>query len=399
MNIEFSNELTPQRLDEILERVMSSVRASQEQIFEIVEQGHKEKESIINELEVLKEEIRRVVDEVDRFEIKSRRLRNRLAYVSRHFHQFSEADIRSVYEEAQNDQFRLFQLREKEQHLRQRREELQMRLKWVEKTVEKAETILTQVAIVIQYLSGEMTQLGQILENAQQQKTLGFKIILAQEEERKRVAREIHDGPAQTMANAVLRTEIAEMMLRKQDIQTAFEEIANLKKSVRDALTEVRQIIFDLRPMVLDDLGLVPTLRKYLSDFKSQHNIEIRFSLSGHETRLNSVIEVAVFRLVQECLSNVYKHAQANRVLIQLEYCCRHVVLTIIDDGRGFDVPEKLKMENEHFGLVGMKERVGLLGGSLEIQSDRNGTKLSFTIPLPNQGEEEKVQGEVLSDG
>ena len=156
----------------------------------------------------------------------------------------------------------------------------------MEKSIERAETIGSQINVVHEYLSGDLNQVTRILESAKNRQQIGLKIILAQEEERKRIAREIHDGPAQSLANIVLRTEIAERMLGKQEFQLVQAELIDLKGQVRSGLEEIRKIIFNLRPMALDDLGLVPTLRKYVQDFEDKTKIRTIFDTIGKEVRL-----------------------------------------------------------------------------------------------------------------
>src|SRR5690606_24427503 len=157
----------------------------------------------------------------------------------------------------------------------------------------------------------------------------GLKIIVAQEDERKRIAREIHDGPAQAMANIVLRSEIAERMLMRSEFTAVKEELSDLKSQVRSGLEEVRKIIFNLRPMALDDLGLIPTVRKYIQDFEDRTKVRIRFEVVGLEKRLPSAMEVAIFRLVQEGLSNVLKHASASYVFVEITFQIQMVKVVV----------------------------------------------------------------------
>ena len=166
----------------------------------------------------------------------------------------------------------------------------------MEASVERAETIGSQMGVVLEYLSGELGQVTRIIESAKNRQMIGLKIILAQEEERKRIAREIHDGPAQMLANLVLRTEIVERMLMKQDFKMVQAEIVDLKGQVRSSLEEMRKVIFNLRPMALDDLGLIPTLRKYVQDFEVKQKSgrflkqEARNIVSHLQWRLRSIV-------------------------------------------------------------------------------------------------------------
>lgn len=372
-------------IDNIIKNAITVMEQSKYQIFEIAESARQELLSLRQELEKVKKETSETIDKVDELELEYRRARMRLVEVSKDFIRYKEADIKSAYEKATRIQLDLLMYREKESYLKARRDELQQRIKSVEVSVERAETISSQINVVLEYLSGDLNQVTRILESAKNRQLIGLKIILAQEEERKRMAREIHDGPAQTLANLVLRTEIAERMLMKQEFQLVQEELMELKSQVRSGLEEIRKIIFNLRPMALDDLGLVPTLRKFVQDFEEKTKIRAVFETAGRELRMPSAMEAAVYRLVQEAFSNALKHASPTYVSLEIKFYPKRILITIQDNGVGFDVEQTMarSKKNSHYGLIGMNERVELLNGKMDIQSARGqGTKISISIPV-----------------
>ncbi|MEK8131727.1 sensor histidine kinase [Paenibacillus filicis] len=378
--------------DRVIKNAIDVMENSKYQVFEICESVRAEREALNNELQLVIEETKRMIDTVDRFEVEYRRSRVRLTEVSRDFKRFNEEDIRTAYEAATQLQAQLAIHREKELHLKHRRDDLQKRIKNVDRQLERAETLVSQFNVVLEYLSGDLNQVTRLLESAKNRQLLGLKIILAQEEERKRIAREIHDGLAQNMANMVLRTEITERMLAKEAYSAVKEELNDLKFSVRSGIEEVRKIIFNLRPMALDDLGLVPTLRKFVQDFEEKAKISTRFEMIGKEIRLPSGMEVAVYRLVQETFSNVLKHAQATHVTLELTFQQQMIKLTVSDNGVGFaaDTIDKKITKGSHYGIMGMRERVELLEGRLEFQSAVGaGTKFSMVIPIKSDNKEE----------
>lgn len=227
-----------------------------------------------------------------------------------------------------------------------------------------------------------------MIEDVKHQQQMGLRIIQAQEEERKRVAREIHDGPAQSMANVVLRTELVEKVFIHEGIEKAREELNEIKGMIRESLTDVRRIIFNLRPMALDDLGLVPTLKRYIEELSKKNHTDFEFKTFGKENRLPPAMEVALFRLVQESLNNVIKHAKATDVQLKLEFQRDRIFLIVSDNGIGFDMKQKTR---EGFGILGMKERIKLLEGQIVIQSaPGKGTKLFLSIPLNGEVREGK---------
>lgn len=371
-------------IDRVFKNTIDVMENSKYQIFEILQVAREEYTSLTQELQRVIQEAQETIDKVDKLELSYNRARIRLTEVSRDFVRFTERDIRAAYEKATELQLELMIAREREVYLRSRRDELQMRVRSVQSSVERAESIGSQMSVVLEYLSGELGQVTKIVESVKNRQMIGLKIILAQEEERKRIAREIHDGPAQMLANLVLRTEIVERMLVKQEFGLVHREVVDLKGQVRGSLEEMRKVIFNLRPMALDDLGLIPTLRKYVHDFEEKTRIRTVFDIKGKEHRLTSAMEAAVYRLVQEALSNVAKHSGAHQVLVEITYQAQLIKIIVKDDGSGFNMEELKRKQStrEHFGLVGMRERVELLEGRMEIQT-ASGQGAAIVIHIP----------------
>ncbi|MGG4035882.1 sensor histidine kinase [Paenibacillus cisolokensis] len=372
-------------IDRVIKNAINVMEESKYQIYEICESARAELGSLESELNKVLKETLQTIDKVDRLEQEYRLARIRLTEVSRDFDRYNENDIKAAYDKATQLQLDLLVYREKENYLKARRDDLQKRVKIVENSIERAETIGSQLNVVLEYLSGDLNQVTRILESAKNRQLIGLKIILAQEEERKRIAREIHDGPAQSLANLVLRTEIAERMLNKQELQMVKHELVDLKGQVRSGLEEIRKIIFNLRPMALDDLGLVPTLRKYVQDFEEKTRIHSTFETIGKEIRLPSAMEAGIYRLVQEAFTNVMKHAHASHVSLKLQYQAQMVKISIQDNGAGFNTKfvEARSKNSSHFGLIGMRERVELLEGRMDIESNiGSGTLITIHIPI-----------------
>ncbi|MBD8498244.1 MULTISPECIES: sensor histidine kinase [Paenibacillus] len=380
------------QIDRVIKNATKVMQDSQYQIYEILKAARDEAANLQYQMTELMEETARICDKVDELERKFRLARSRLTEVSRDFSKFSEEDSKNAYEKATQYQVELMIFREKENYLKTRRDDLSKRMRNVDASIEKAETIGSQMSVVLDYLSGDLTQVTRILESAKNRQLLGLQIILAQEEERKRIARDIHDGPAQSLANVVLRTEIVERMLSKQEFEVVQDEIVDLKSQLRGGLEEIRKVIFNLRPMTLDDLGLVPTLRKFVHDFEEKMKVKTMLEVKGQERRLKSAMEAAIFRLVQEMFTNAAKHADPSYVSCKLTYEENEVQLVVEDNGQGFNVEslESISKEQGHFGIIGMKERVKLLEGRMQIRSSRDqGTQLSFFIPINVEKREE----------
>lgn len=204
-------------------------------------------------------------------------------------------------------------------------------------------------------------------------------LVNAQETERQRLSRQIHDGPAQALSNFILQTEIA-MRLMDVDATQAREELNNLKNSAMGTFQKVRNFIFELRPMMLDDLGLVPTVRRYCDAFKEQAGLDISITVTGTERRLEPYLEVMLFRAIQEVLGNAARHSQATLVKVMLDLGEDRVRVSVDDNGRGFDT-ESIQQSNS-LGLKLIRERAEMLGGNFEVDSNPGkGTRVTFAVP------------------
>ncbi|SIS70123.1 sensor histidine kinase [Salimicrobium salexigens] len=367
-------------LDSIIQEMVDHVSISKDEVFTISEKSRKEHESLEEELVDLKARISSFIEEEEKLEEKVKGSRKRLARMSKQFNDYSEAEMREMYEETHRLQTELTVTGEKEKQLRERRDDIERRLRDLGETIEKAENLAGKISVVLNYLNEDFREVSEVLQDARQKQEFGLRIIEAQEEERRRLSREIHDGPAQMLANVLLRSDLVERTFRERSPEEAILEMRSVKKMVRSSLYEVRRIIYDLRPMALDDLGILPALRKYLSTAADYHGLDIRFQPFGKERRLDPQYEVAMFRLIQEALQNAVKHAGASRVDVKVELTWRTIMIIVEDDGSGFDVEEK---KQTSFGLMGMSERIDMLDGELNITSVPDaGTKVTIKLPI-----------------
>jgi two-component system sensor histidine kinase DegS len=368
-------------LDKIVKQTIAAVEKGKVQIYEIYEAARAEMENVKKDLERVKQEAADIIYKVDELEKKERKARLRLAEVHRNFKLYSEEDMRQAYEEVEAIRVALAVGREQEKSLRRQRDDLEIRLRNLKDTLERAEGLVAQVGAALGFLGNHMENVLSQIESMQQRQAFAAKIIGAQEEERRRVAREIHDGPAQAMANVVFRAEVCERLI-DTDIVRAKAELKDLQQQIRSVLKETRKIIFGLRPMTLDDLGLVPTLRRVLDTMKERTGIITELKVMGEDKRLDSHLEVGLFRTVQEALNNVEKHAKANSVWVRMDFRRDVVTAMVEDDGKGFD-PEVDIIGTESFGIMGMHERMTLLDGEVTIKSEKNkGTKVYIKVPI-----------------
>jgi two-component system sensor histidine kinase DegS len=209
------------------------------------------------------------------------------------------------------------------------------------------------------------------------------RIIEAQERERRRLSRQMHDGPAQSLTNLILQAEICERLL-DVDPEQARVELKNLKNSVAGTFQEVKGFILNLRPMMLDDLGLIPTLRRYLESLSENSDVLTDLEVMGKERRLAPYQEVTTFRIVQDLLNNAQEHSHASSARITLDMGGNRLRVTFEDDGDGLEITDALaSQEAERLGLVTMRERVEMLGGEIHFDSDLGrGTRVHFELPI-----------------
>jgi signal transduction histidine kinase len=192
-------------------------------------------------------------------------------------------------------------------------------------------------------------------------------VYQAVEAERLRIARDLHDGPAQVLADLVLKAEILERIAQRTP-EALPAELEEFRSLVRNAVGDMRRFMFDLRPDSLDDLGLVATMRRFSSEYQDRTGIVCHFNLSGEDRRIGPDLEEATFRIIQEALNNVNKHSEATKVEVSLSIQPERVIARIKDDGIGFDV-EAPPSEGRHLGLLGMKERAEALAGTFQLRS------------------------------
>ncbi|HLR03588.1 MAG TPA: histidine kinase [Virgibacillus sp.] len=370
-------------LDFIIKEMIDVVDKSKDEIFNISEEARRDHEQLKQELKQTKDDVFNLIDEGDKLDQKVRYSRKRLSEVSRYFDRYSEHEIREVYEKTHTMQTNLAMIQQKEKTLRDKRDDLERRLITLDQTIKRAEGLASKITVILTYLNDDFKQVNEIIEEAKEKQEFGLKIIEAQEEERRRISREIHDGPAQMLANILLRSELVDRTFREGSVEESLVEIRNVRKMIRSSLFEVRRIIYDLRPMALDDLGLIPTLRKYAATVSDYNDIDIEFTSIGKQDRLSQKYEIAFFRLVQESIQNAIKHAEATLIKVKIEVSDRLLTTLVKDNGKGFDTNVK---NEKSFGLIGMRERVEMLDGTLKIDSViGKGTSVYIKVPLDQE--------------
>lgn len=207
------------------------------------------------------------------------------------------------------------------------------------------------------------------------------RLISVQEEERRRIARELHDEIGQVLSAIMMELSRTVESL-PAEATVAREKLEKSRVIAAQSLAELRRMIYDLRPEVLDQLGLVPALRSYIRNRLEEQNIQVNLSIQGLKDRLPSQMEITLFRVVQEAVTNILRYAKATVVDIDLTATESAVTVTVKDNGQGFDVDKTLR-STESWGLRGIRERASVINGELTIESKAGqGTRLQLRIPL-----------------
>ncbi len=320
-------------------------------------------------LEGVTKKIQQSQAEVDKLAQRQIDISAKIRNIKENTEKFSNADVRDGYEEGLEAQQRLFVMRGQMDKLKGEQVHLQ------------------EVIMQLQDMNGFLTRTPLLEGGESELNAAEFveSVIQAQELERKRLSNKMHDGPAQALSNFILQVEIAQWLF-DIDMEQARDELDDLKATASATFVKVRDFIFDLRPMMLDDLGLIPTLRHYFDAFKEQNEIEIHLTTSGTERRLESYLEIMIFRAVQELVSNATRHSQANTIRAHIDTSEDRVVVDVEDDGQGFN--EEQALENS-MGIKVIKERVDILNGEFNIDTAiGQGTRVGFTIPLAAEGQD-----------
>lgn len=327
--------------------------------------------SLETELEETEKALREITLMIEQSQGEVQKLSQRNAAITTHLQQMQSQldkmtpdEVRSIYDSALDAQQRLLVMRGQLEKLQNEKQHLER----FKSTLGQA--LGTQGAAAVASLPAG--SLKSPLASVEM-------LVNAQETERQRLSRQIHDGPAQALSNFILQTEIA-MRLMDVDSAQARDELNNLKASAMGTFQKVRNFIFELRPMMLDDLGLVPTVRRYVDAFKEQTGLDISLTVTGNERRLEPYVEVMLFRAIQELLGNSARHSQATLVRILLDLGGERVRVSVDDNGKGFD-SDSLQQSN-NLGLRLIRERAEMLGGNFEIDSNiGKGTRISFAVP------------------
>ncbi len=372
-----------EKVDNILKNTVDTMQEGRDEVFRISENSRLEAMHRETELVNTQNLIAYVIGEIERLEKEEKSSKTLLKAVTDSPEKFPETNQTEVFDNTEKIRTELREKRQLEEELKVKRTALEFYLKNAREVLKRTEELTNKMGAALEFLSGTLVD---VIEESKVSRTVGMQIIRLQEQERKRVSREIHDGPAQFMANVVMKADYCEKIIEK-DMDRAKGELKSLKNQVRESMADIRRIIFDLMPMSLDELGLVPTLNQHIENIKGNKRISIKFEHTENaDADLDNIVRLSVFRVVQESLNNVIKHSKAKNVKIVIDIKKDVLKVLIQDDGIGFSSSTKKTFDSySGFGILGMKERVRLLDGDFEILSQDEGVKgckVKVSIPL-----------------
>ncbi len=327
---------------------------------------------IREELEQARRSLKEVTLMLEQSQAELAKLSQRNAAVTGHLQQLQTqsaseiaSELRNAFTSAMEVQQRLLVMRGQLEKLQTEQSGLQRIIKLLEET----QTILSDPTLSTTSSGGSRVLLEMVINT--------------QEEVRKRLSQQMHDGPAQALSNFILQTDIAAQLF-DMDQSKAKDELYNLKSAAKSTFSKVRNFITELRPMMLDDLGLFPTLRKYVDEFKEQSGQEINISIKGQERRLAPYLEVMIFRAVQELVGNAvrFNADQPLRLQIDIQVVIEDNFIKVIvsDNGKGFEMEEI--DQSDGIGIKLIKERVEMSGGTIEVDSKvGKGTRIEIQVP------------------
>jgi two-component system sensor histidine kinase DegS len=340
---------------------------------QLADEAEKERAQLEGEAREIDILLKQTAGEIDKLQQRQSDAAARLRQLDANLESYSREEIKNTYLNAQDAQLRLFMMRGQLEQLQNKQRVMQRYRGQLDRISAIGRQLAEASSSVL--LGGEGTR------GAEQQAIM--QIIEAQELERQHLSRQMHDGPAQSLTNLILEAEIVERLFDADPVK-ARTELANLKTAANSTFQRIRDFIFDLRPMMLDDLGLIPTLKRYGQTFESKHHMSTYLTTQG-ELALPPHVEVLVFRSAQELMNNAARHAHASRIQVTLDLQNDPVIITVEDDGGGFDVEVVLTAARQRggSGLANLEKRIQMFGGKIQFQSGTGrGTKVRIELPI-----------------
>jgi two-component system sensor histidine kinase DegS len=342
-----------------------------QEFIEEVRKNYEQTQRDLQEIDIL---VKQSAAEVERLAQRNAQVTGQVRNLQTGFETLPRDYIREVYETQNDTQQRLFTMRGQLEKLQSD-----------QRNLERLAGFQRQLIELTDGMTGLPTANTVKQQSAASDVSGVIRVIQTEEAAKQSLVREMHDGPASSLSNFILQAEICQRFF-DIDPDRARAELNALKSSAAATFNDVKDFIFDLRPMMLDDLGVVPTLRRYVESFQEKNELSVPITITGAERRLESHVEVTIFRGVQELLNNALSHAQATQIQVLVNLAQDEIAAVVEDNGSGFSVKETMNGEAQTIGLSALRERIEMLGGELDIQSSLGqGTRVAFSIPFQEE--------------
>jgi len=363
-------QLPPPQTREFAERVMA-----------LEEDCRRELEQSVQSTQEITLLLTKTNSEVEKLSGRELQLSNRVRDMEMHLDNYGREDLRDLYTTAHETQLRLFMMRSQA-------EQLQSRQQHVKEYQEKLRLLVDLLAIQSVDIPGDgavTLRLHNTGAPSNGTQAIGapsiMSIIEAQEDERLRISRQIHDGPTQTLTNLILRAEICERLI-DHDLDEARSEISSLKAMINTSLQDTRRMIFDLRPMILDDIGLVATLRRYLTELSRLKGLQGSVSGPEHDIRMTTTMQVALFRFVQTVVAALLIDGSAEHIEVTVERDSVAARLRI----DASDIDSDRELIDERLADTHLRHRLDLFGATMQAQHRSNrGFSVEILVPVPDE--------------
>lgn len=388
-----SKRFNSDKLNVIIDELLDSTSKSKDKALKFYEGAKKKIDDLEEEIKTTKERIVFLNLQIAEKTKESKRLRNELVKTAKEIAEnpgASQLEHKNIYEKTEKLLLELESMEEEYKDYFDRNNKLERELLESRESLVDANELIQSIGTSFKYLNDDLSGISNHLG---EKETVLFKIIESGEKEKKRLSRDIHDGPAQSLAHLNLEIQMLKGLVNKDDKKSTIEKVNEINQYTKSTLEDMRNIIYDLRPMMLDDLGLIPMLESYVEEFKKRTKMDIHlvvFDNFNLTKDLPTTLNLTIFRIVQEILNNIYKHSGTSEASIKLQISKENIKLAGVDYGKGFNVDEVFEniYINGGFGLLGIKERVELVDGDFDIVSTINeGTKVFVTIPMERKAE------------
>lgn len=368
-------------LTSILNDTITGIESHKGQIIDIYDRTRNEMESLTRRIAKTGDELKEHETKRVQYENEVQTLKKKLAEASKHYR---ESEIEKAYEKLVNLENKRAEEESNVEWLMVEREQLITKENHLRTMFNQAEHYTYAIGAALAYLSQELKDIAVELDDFENEKLIGVKVIKAHEIERRRISMELHDGPLQELSATMYNTVVAEKLVNR-DPEEAIQNIKKIRQDLKRTMSDIRQVIFDIRPMALDDHGLVGATDELLTNLKMRNIINAEFSIKGEPLNFPTHTQVAIFRIIQESLMNAAHHGEVKTAKVAMCFTPKALEVMIEDKGKGFD-PEKNRLKHkeaeDHFGIISMRERAELVGADFKIVSKiGKGTTVSLIVP------------------